>query len=91
MVVAIVAMAVGVSLLVGMAIMFLWSCARNNCYTNPKDPENLRKKFKGITSNPSFAAAIHASFANQQLHSAAILTMEEQFGEFDVCQVRRLS
>jgi len=74
MVVAIVVMAVGVSLLLGMAIMFLWSFTRK-CINKPTDnPEKLRKRFRGISSNPAFAAAIHQSFTNQAASNQAILT-----------------
>ena len=43
----------------------------------------LRKKFRGITSNPTFAAAIHQSFANQTANSTALLTAGdvEHYGE----------
>ena len=37
-----------------------------------------RKKWKGITSIPTFAAAINQSFANQQLQGTAILTIDDE-------------
>ena len=44
----------------------------------------LRKQFKGITSIPSFAAAINQSFANQQLQTTAILTIDDDnpYGQY---------
>jgi hypothetical protein len=46
MVVAIVAMAVGVALLTGMAIMFIWSCLRRCLFPQRSDdPEKLRLSF----------------------------------------------
>ena len=42
MTVAIVAMSVGVSLLVGMMIMFFWSCMRSWMNPTVDDPEKLR-------------------------------------------------
>ena len=37
-----------------------------------------RKKFKGITSKPSFCQAIYISFKNQQTNAASVLTAGEE-------------
>ena len=34
----------------------------------------FRKKFRGITSNPSFCQAIYISFKNQQASASSVLT-----------------
>ena len=51
-------------------------------YMNLNNSLFFRKKFKGITSKPSFCQAIYISFKNQQANAASILTAgEEQTGK----------
>jgi len=70
-------------MLVFVIIMFIKSWIFRTKYSTTDDPDKLRKKFKGITSKPSFCQAIYISFKNQQANAASILTAgEEQTEKF---------
>jgi len=77
------------SLLLMILLLFIKSWIFRTQYATTDDPKKLKKKFRGITSNPAFCQAIYISFKNQQASASSVLTagddQTEKFVAFQEC------
>jgi len=77
------------SMLLIVILMFIKSWIFRRKHSTTDDPKKLKKKFKGITSNPEFCQAIYIAFKNQQSSANSVLTagddQTEKFVALEEC------